>query len=415
MVSRTSRGYAMVLLVAAFTLSHVDRQIVAILAPSLRLEFGLSDTQLGLLTGFSFAVFHSLLAVPAALWADRGDRRLLITLALSAWSLMTVVCGLASNFAQLLLARIGVGVGEAGAGPPSHSLISDLYPPERRATALAVFASGVNLGILIGFSVGGWVDEHHGWRWAFFVAGAPGLPLALLLALTFKEPRRAPLTARWETERRVSEVLRTMWAHPVLRNTVVGAMLAATAGYSTIAWLPTFLVRTHGLRVSQVGLILGLMVGVLGSVGAIAGSWLADRLARRSAGWRGRVVSIALLIYLPLGAVAYSTDVTWLALLALSGPALLSTVHVGVNFGLLQNYSPVRMRARVAAVDLLIVNLVALGGGPLLVGALSDWFSLDGGNGLRTAMLFILAFVACAAVQFGRLATILDRLEEQSS
>ena len=400
--------YALALIVAAFTFSHVARQIVAILAEPLRIEFGLNDTQLGFLTGFAFAIFYSALSIPVASWADRQSRTAILSISLLVWSAMTALCGLAASFGQLLLARVGVGLGEAGASAPAQSLIADLYPPERRTIAMAIFASGVNLGILLAFGVGGWVNQNFGWRWAFFAAGAPGIALSLVVKLTLTEPRRptAPATLVGQG---VWSVASKMWANAVVRNSIAGALLASTAGYATIAWLPSFMVRYHGLTTGKVGLLLGLQVGVLGAVGAIGGGYLADRLARRSTSWRARVVAIGFMLYLPLATTAYLVENTAIAVACICGPALLSTIHVGVNFSLLQTHMPAPMRARTAAINVFVVNLIALGGGPLWVGAVSDVLNAIGvQHGLRWALLTVVIFICGAMIQFLRLGRILD-------
>lgn len=194
--SRAYRRYVLGVLTAVYVSNYVDRQILAILLEPIKHTFQLSDTQLGFLSGISFAIFYATLGVPIAMWGDRGNRRGIIALATLVFSVMTAVCGLAQSFAQLALARIGVGIGEAGSSPPSHSIVADLYRPHERATALAIFALGVNIGILIGFMAGGWINEIFGWRAAFFVVGAPGLLLALLVRLTVREPPRGQSEAR---------------------------------------------------------------------------------------------------------------------------------------------------------------------------------------------------------------------------
>ena len=406
---RRARHYALAVLVGAFALSHVNRQIVAILGEPLRHEFGLTDTQLGLLTGFAFALFYSTLSLPVGSWADRASRTDILSVSLLVWSSMALLCATAASYGHLLAARLGVGVGEAGASAPAQSLIADLYPPEHRTSAMAVFGSGVNLGILLAFGLGGAINEAFGWRWALVAAGAPGIVLALVVKLTLAEPLRPTPNATYR-DRGVWAVAKAMSANPVVRNSMTGALLASTAGYATIAWLPSFMVRYHGLSTGSVGLIVGLQVGVLGAVGAIGGGYLADRLARRSAGWRARVVAIGFVLYLPLAATAYLAESTTVALLCVSGPALLSTLHVGVNFSLLQTHTAPSMRARTAAINIILVNLLALGGGPLWVGALSDRLSANGiEEGLRWALLSVLVFVAAAALQFARLGAILNR------
>ena len=184
------RWYALAMLTTVYIVNFVDRQILSILLSDIKAAFDVSDTYLGFLSGISFALFYATLGIPIAMWADRGNRRNIITLALTVFSVMTALCGFAANFVQLALARIGVGVGEAGASPPSHSIIADLFPPKERATAMGIFAVGVNIGIMIGFFAGGWIRDVYGWRIAFMAVGAPGLVVALFVRIFLKEPVR---------------------------------------------------------------------------------------------------------------------------------------------------------------------------------------------------------------------------------
>jgi len=209
------RRYALLLLLLVFTSSHVDRQILAILLQPIKQELLLSDTQLGFLSGVAFAIFYATLGIPMAMWADRGNRRNLIAAALSVWSGMTVLCGVATTFWQLALARIGVGVGEAGSSPPSHSIIADMYPPAERATAMSIFSLGVNFGLMLGFLFGGWINQWYGWRAAFFVAGAPGLLLALIVRVTLREPPRGYAEGIQHTQQEIPglwEIVRFIFA-----------------------------------------------------------------------------------------------------------------------------------------------------------------------------------------------------------
>ena len=182
--SMSARYYALGLLTVVYTFNFIDRQLLSILQESIKADLLLSDQQLGLLTGFAFALFYVTAGIPIARWADRANRRNIVALAIGTWSFMTAVSGFVQNYVQLLLARIGVGVGEAGGSPPSHSIISDIFPPERRASALAFYSMGVNFGILFGFLVGGWLNEFFDWRTAFLVVGVPGILIALLVRYT---------------------------------------------------------------------------------------------------------------------------------------------------------------------------------------------------------------------------------------
>ena len=230
-ISDRQRKYTLLMLVLVFTSSHIDRQIMGILGQPIKESLLISDTQLGLLTGIMFAVFYATLGMPMAMWADRHNRRNLISFSVFLWSLMTALCGAAANFVQLLLLRIGVGVGEAGSNPPSHSMIADLYPPEQRSTAMAIFGTGINWGILFGFLLGGWINEWFGWRTAFVVVGLPGILLAIAVRLTVKEPPRGYSEQLSATIKPPAfwDVVKFMWRTPVLRHIVIaGALISFT-------------------------------------------------------------------------------------------------------------------------------------------------------------------------------------------
>ena len=246
-VTDRQRNYTLFMLVLVFTSSHVDRQIMGILGQPIKESLLISDTQLGLLTGIMFAVFYATLGMPMAMWADRNNRRNLISFSVFLWSLMTALCAAATNFMQLLLLRIGVGVGEAGSNPPSHSMIADLYPPEKRSTAMAIFGTGINWGILIGFLVGGWINEWYGWRTAFVVVGLPGILLAVLVRYTVKEPPRGYSEAlKQETPAPAfREVVRFILRSAVLRHIVAAGALVSFAGYASVIWVPIYLSLIH--------------------------------------------------------------------------------------------------------------------------------------------------------------------------
>jgi len=385
------RRYALILLLLVFTSSHVDRQILAILLEPIKHELVLSDTQLGFLSGIAFAIFYATLGIPIAMWADRGNRRNIIALALATWSGMTVVCGMAANFWQLALARIGVGVGEAGSSPPSHSIIADLYPPAERATAMGIFSLGINFGLLIGFLVGGWINQWYGWRAAFWVVGAPGLVLALLVRYSLREPPRGyaeGLQATVHEAPSLRSVVSCMWSTPALRHVAAGATLASFVGYGVVLWLPAFLARSHGLQSGVIGTVLALGFGILGGIGTYLGGRLADHLGKRDIRWNVWVVGIALLIAFPFTCLFYLAKETSLALMIGIVPALLGGMYLAPSFALNQSLVSVRMRSVASAVLLFIVNIIGLGLGPQTVGILSDLFNVQTGNeSLRYALL----------------------------
>ena len=284
------------MLVLVFTSSHIDRQIMGILGQPIKESLLISDTQLGLLTGIMFAVFYATLGMPMAMWADRHNRRNLISFSVFLWSLMTALCGAAANFVQLLLLRIGVGVGEAGSNPPSHSMIADLYPPEQRSTAMAIFGTGINWGILFGFLLGGWINEWFGWRTAFVVVGLPGILLAIAVRLTVKEPPRGYSEQLSATIKPPAfwDVVKFMWRTPVLRHIVIAGALISFTGYASVIWIPIYLVRIHEMGTGEAGTYLALLIGVGGALGIYLGGRLADFLsARHGQQWLPWVIALA--------------------------------------------------------------------------------------------------------------------------
>jgi MFS family permease len=385
------RYYALALLTTAYVLNFLDRQILAILQEPIKRELQLSDSQLGLLTGFSFALFYVLLGLPIARWADRGIRRNIVALAVGTWSAMTTLCGLAQNYAQLLLARVGVGVGEAGGSPPAYSMISDMFPQRDRATAYGVYGMGVNLGILGGLLIGGWVNQYFGWRVAFLAAGIPGVLLALILRTTLREPLRRSAQPTAAQERPpVADVLRILWARHTFRHMVWGTSLLSFAAYGMFNWLPPFLMRSHGLTSGAIGTWLALILGVGGALATLAGGYLSDRLGRRDARWYSWVTTIAYALAVPSMICAFLVSDTTLALLCLVIPGSVAQICVPPLMAVTHNLVDNRMRALSSAIVLFILNVLGLGLGPLSVGILSDALrDSAGSDSLRQALLIL--------------------------
>jgi len=369
-------NYVLGVLVVVYVFNFIDRQILAILAPSIKDELGLSDTQIGLLSGMAFGIFYATLGIPIARLADRYSRVNIIAICLAIWSLMTAVSGLATNFWQLLIARIGVGIGEAGGSPPSHSLIADYFPPEKRATSLGIYALGIPVGILFGNLAGGWINEFFGWRYAFFVVGVPGILLAILLKMSVKEPPRGHSEGRVQEKSEVpfSAVVKTMWGFKSFRHLSMGAATQAFVGYGAIAWMPSFLVRTHDMSTGEVGTALGLIIGICGGAGTFLGGYLADRFGKGDVRWYMLVPSIGFLITVPFGFGVYSVESLYLALAFYAIPAFLTNLYTGPTFGMTQSLAPLAMRAAASALLLFILNIIGLVFGPTAVGLLSDLF-----------------------------------------
>ena len=395
------KWYAVGVLTAVYASSQVDRQIMAILLEPIKIELEASDTQMGFLVGLTFAIFYATLGMPIAMLADRVNRRNIITAAISIWSAMTVVCGYAATFVQLSLARIGVGIGEAGSTPPSHSIIADLFSPEQRGTAMGVFALGVNIGLLIAYLAGGWLSENWGWRMTFVAVGLPGLLVALILYLTVSEPLRGgadriPAAAKPETPTDApgfKAVAGHMWRVRSIRHLCIGATLAGFIGYGFVLWMPSFLVRSHGLSPTEVGLTLALMNGVIGALGTFTAGKLTDVLSRRDIRWRAWVVTLGKGGYVPFLAAVFLVDDLTTALVLYTIPAFFGGFYLAPTFALIQGLVSLRMRALASSIVLFVLNIIGMGFGPQLVGIMSDWFAPEyGKESLRMALL-VLSFV----------------------
>lgn len=367
------------ILLIVYIFNFLDRQIVNILAEPIRRDLHLSDTQIGLMTGIAFALFYTVLGLPIARFADRPgtDRAKLIAGALAIWSGMTALCGLAQSFGQLLLARIGVGVGEAGCTPAAHSLIADSVPPERRASALAFYALGIPIGSLLGMLIGGILADTIGWRKAFLFVGAPGLLLAMVVVLLLRDPRRKRVL---EAKRPAVPVLGMGAAIKslLLSRTYVLLLAAGSAAsflsYGKSTWTTIFFQRTHGLSASEVGFWFGVGGGIAGIAGTILGGWLADRYGKTDRRHVMTAPAIGMAIAAPMAYAAYFMTDWRLALALLLLPTLLNSLYYGPTYSSAQGLVPLQARAMASAALLFCQNLIGLGLGPLFFGMLSDWF-----------------------------------------
>jgi len=390
--------YVLGILTVVYVFNFIDRQILAILAQSIKVDLGLSDTQIGALSGIAFGIFYAVLGIPIARLADKYSRVNIISICLAIWSLMTALSGLAGNFWHLLAARIGVGIGEAGGSPPSHSLIADYFPVSGRASALGIYALGIPIGILFGNFAGGWIDQYFGWRNAFMLVGIPGIVLAIILKLTIKEPPRGYSEGRAADTKPIpfKEVVRTMWAFKSFRQIAFGAATQAFVGYGAIAWMPSFLMRAHGMSSGEVGTALGLIIGIAGGIGTLSGGFLADKLGSKNVRWYMWLPACGFLVAVPFSIGVFTIDSLYVILALYTIPALLSNLYTGPTFGMTQSLAPLAMRAAASALLLFIINIIGLVFGPTTVGILSDFFqsmfAMNDVKSLQTALL-ICSFV----------------------
>jgi MFS family permease len=413
--SKGYRRYVLFLLTIVYALNFVDRQILVILQESIKADMLLSDAQLGLLTGFAFAIFYVSVGIPIARWADVGNRKNIVAGAIAVWSGMTALSGLTQNFYQLLLARIGVGVGEAGGSPPSHSILSDYYPAKERGRAMSIYSTGVYLGILIGFIVGGWVNEHYGWRIAFFAVGLPGLLVALVVKFTLREPIRGISDGvEIKTSVTFKETISTLWGLKSFRFFALGSGLTAFCSYGIGNFLPSFLIRSHGFETTQVGISLAITAGLGGIIGTYAGGHFADKLGLKDIRWYLWVPAIPAIFGPALIATAMFLDDSTQALSLLFISTVFGALYLGPVIAITHTLVSPSMRAMSSAVLFFVLNLIGLGCGPLVVGLISDALtpSLGSGDALRysiagvsfVGLLSMLAFYRAAKYLPGDLA-----------
>jgi predicted MFS family arabinose efflux permease len=393
--SATTRRYVLSILVVVYTFNFIDRQILSILLEPIKNELQVSDTALGALSGFAFALFYATLGIPIARLADRSSRRNLIALALAIWSGMTALSGIAQNYWQLLAARIGVAVGEAGCSPPAHSLIADYYPAHQRATALGVYSLGIPFGILFGFIAGGWIEQFFGWRVAFFVVGLPGLALAIIFWLTVREPPRGLAEGRVVSAEQpsVKEAFNYLWKKKSFRHLATGGALTAFVGYGLTTWAPSFLSRSHEMSSGEIGTWLGLILGIPGGIGIVLGGVLADRLGSRDTRWYLWIVTVALVLSTPFSLAVFLSPTATGALLFLMLPVMLGNFYQATTFSQTQGLVPLGMRAVAAAVLLFIINIIGLGLGPQAVGIVSDLLKPEYGDDSIRYSLMIFSLV----------------------
>ena len=407
-VSASYRSYVLVMLTLVYVFNFIDRQLLVILQESIKKELHLSDTQLGLLSGFTFAIFYVTMGIPIARLADKGNRRNIVTISLGLWSIMTAFSGLARNFIQLLLARIGVGVGEAGGSPPAHAMISDYFPPQKRATALSVYSAGLYFGVLVGFLMGGYLNQNLGWRTAFFVLGIPGIIFSLLFYTTVKEPRRGA-TDLQHTDAHQAHSFREVFK--LLYSTQTFVTLALACGlhvfciYGLVNWQPSFLSRLHGMKSSEIGLTLGLIFGFCGGIGTYAGGYLTDYFGKKDRRYYLLIPAYAILLSIFFAAGSIFVQNNFFSLSCLGVVTFLHSMYLGPAIAVSHSLVPAPMRALTSAILFLVLNLIGLGFGPLVVGLISDKLAPSLGiESLRWALSIILLVSLASSALFFRAA-----------
>ncbi|HWJ36923.1 MAG TPA: MFS transporter [Steroidobacteraceae bacterium] len=384
--------YVLALLLCVYSVNWMDRYVLVIILEPIKRDLRLSDTALGLLSGFAFALVYSLAGIPIARWADRGTRRSLISLGLVIWSLMTGLSGFAATFAQLTVARFGVALGESACSPPASSLIADYFPAHRRATAFAVYGVGISIGIALGLAVGGWANEVYGWRVAFMIAGLPGLILAVAVRYTIREPRRGQteeLSAD-TTFYSVTDTLRIILSRKSFLAAAIGIGLFSFSGNAFETWTPVYLMRLYHMNTGTIGAWMGPIEGVGGIIGTMAGGLLADRLGRHDIRWylwmpatAAGVMVLSMWVFLHTNNSQTSMFVSYFATILFSSSFMAPVVAIS------QRIIPVRMRALATALLYLLLNLIGPGAGPVVAGILND--ALVGAYGVEAIRVSLTA------------------------
>ena len=372
------RYYVLGLLTIIYALNFLDRTIFNVLIEPIKKEFALSDTTMGLLAGFGFVLFYSLLGIPIARMADRLNRRNIVAAAFAFWSAMTYLCGLASSVATLALARVGVGIGESAGTPASQSMIADLFDKNERPRALGIYAIGTYLGVFLGYFIGGYVNQHYGWRMAFFTAGLPGIALASVLWLTISEPRRGAMAETFKAEP-IGPTLNFLASQPSFVIVLVGFCLTTYTNYASAVWIPPFLARIHHLTSAEIGTYAGTFKGLAGMAGTLIGGLVVAQIGRRDDRWKLWAPAIMSCLAGPVFALCMLTPSFTLMVATLALTSFMVGFHLGPIFAIAQTVAKPSMRALASAIVLLTATCFGQGVGPLAVGMIND--ALKGAHG----------------------------------
>jgi len=400
---RHERTKFLIVLFLVGACNYVDRNVIGVLLQQIKEEFLISDTMLGFLGGASFALFYATLGIPVAWWADRGDRKLVITISVTAWSVMTAVCGLAGTYWQLIVARFGVGAGEAGAIPPAQSLISDYYPPDQRSRAIGIFTASSSVGYVLGLVVGGMLAQAYGWRVTFIVFGIAGLVLAPVAHLTLIEPRRISHHCKpIASEESITTAVLTLLGKPAYRYLLCGIVTYFLMAYGALVFIVSLMIRNHGLSVGRAGVLFGAVSAVGAAVGSVGGGALADRLARSDVTWLPRFAGWGLLACVPLYELALWTPSLFIMICMLLMGTVVLTSAVPPAYAAVHFVCGSARRSLAIALVLFFANLIGLGGGPVITGVLSDAFGGNhgSGTGLRYALMIMTSVLVAAGWAF---------------
>ena len=398
--SSTRRYYVLGILTAVYALNFLDRTIFNVLIEPIKKEFVLSDTTMGLLAGFGFVLFYSLLGIPIARVADRLNRRNIVAAAFAFWSAMTFLCGMASSVATLALARLGVGIGESAGTPASQSIIADLFDKNERPRALGVYAIGTYLGVFLGYFIGGYVNQHYGWRMAFFSAGLPGIALAAVLWLTVSEPKRGAMAETFAPEP-IGPTLRFLASQKTFVIVLIGFCLTTYTNYATAAWIPPFLARVHHLNSVEIGTYAGTFKGLFGMAGTLVGGLVVAQISRRDDRWKLWAPAIASSLAGPVFALCLLTPDFATMVAALAATSFLVGFHLGPIFAIAQTVARPSMRALASAIILLTATCFGQGVGPLAVGMINDALKNDfGANAVRYSLLSAAVTTTLGALLF---------------
>jgi len=397
---QTSYGLGFLTLISAF--NYLDRSLLGLALPAIKAEMHVSDTALGLVSGFAFLLFYSLLGVPIAWLADHRNRRNIVAIGFAFWSLMTFFTGWAANIWQLGMARFLMGAGEACGLAPSNSMISDLFRKERRALAFSIFGAASSIAFIIFFPLLGYIGEEYGWRQMFMVAGIPGVVLALIFFLTVREPARTGGTGRLAPEvdrQNIVRTLRSLFASRAYVYLLIASTLMGLNVFAASVWTPTMLERVHGLSIGTIASIVGPLKGIFGLVGVLAGGFVIDRLLVRSPRWRINLPALACIILAPVEVAFLLSDTEWIWMSAFAASAFLTFIHQGPLFALVSEVASSRTRAVAIATIVLFSGLLGQAVGPLVVGILNDQLSSTvGETAVRYSMLIIVVTAALAGV-----------------